>query len=183
MKMRLRHIPVRLSEIKFSYDETEVLVAYSLGSCVGVALWDPEYKVGGMAHVFLPYSRRRTGKGPVGEQGETVVPGFAGCNRRHIGKYGERAVPYLVSGLLKMGCRRENLMASIAGGASVIMGLSPPFGDIGLLNSLAVQESLTKEKIKIAGKDIGGNHGRTVRLYIGSGRVTVSSIHHPETDL
>ncbi len=36
------------------------------------------------------------------------------------------------------------------------MGLSPPFGDIGLLNSLAVRESLTtKEKIKIAGKDIG----------------------------
>ena len=33
-----------------------VLVSLGLGSCVGVALYDPERKVGGLAHIMLPSS-------------------------------------------------------------------------------------------------------------------------------
>ena len=32
----------------------EELVAYSLGSCVAICLWDPVTKVAAMAHVVLP---------------------------------------------------------------------------------------------------------------------------------
>lgn len=153
-------VPVGLREVKVSKDDADVLVAYSLGSCVGVALWDSKFKVGGMAHVFLPYKL---------EGGD-----------RQFGKYGETAVPYLVSRLLGIGCRRENLEARIAGGANVIPDLSFPFGDIGLLNVKAVCESLSREKIPISGQDTGGRYGRTMRLYIDSGKVTISSTHHNE---
>jgi len=212
MQMGLRCIQVGLSEIKFSQDETEVLVAYSLGSCVGVVLWDPEYRVGGMAYVFLPYSRAAANREPLGKSHEAagplsfgggIEPGdgielgdgiethvrrtrpapVPGGNGEPPGKYGEAAVKYLVARMLGLGCRRENLAAAIAGGASVIKGLSPPFGDIGSLNSQVVESTLIKERIRIAGKDTGGNHGRTVRLYIGSGKVTVSTIHHSEIEL
>ncbi len=204
--MGLKCIQVGLSEIKFSQDETEVLVAYSLGSCVGVALWDAEYRLGGMAHVFLPYSRAAANREPPGnsheepstfsldgtresgggikththEMGPALV---SGGNGEPPGKYGEAAVEYLVARMLGLGCRRENLTAAIAGGASVIKGLSPLFSDIGSLNSQVVESTLAKERIRITGKDTGGNHGRTVRLYIGSGKVTVSTIHHPEIEL
>ncbi len=156
-------IPVKFSEVKFSQDDTEILVAYSLGSCVGVALWDPQCRAGGMAHVFLPYR--------------------LGNNQEPYGKYGETAVPYLISGLLSMGCKRENLEARIAGGANVISGLSSVFGDIGTMNIQAVREALSKEHIPVAGQHIGGNNGRTMRLYIDSGKVTVSSIHDVETEI
>ena len=139
------------------------MVAYSLGSCVGVALWDHELRAGGMAHVFLPYK-------------------LEGSDRS-FGKYGETAVPYLVSRLLSVGCRRENLEAKIAGGANVLPDVSFTFGDIGMLNIQAVCESLAKENIPISGQDTGGDYGRTMRFYIDSGKVTISSTHHNEIEI
>jgi len=146
-------VPVKLSEVKFSKDEAEVLVTYSLGSCVGVALWDPQCKAGGMAHVFLPHKSRN--------------------DDEPFGKYGDTAVPYLVSGLLDLGCKKENLQAWLAGGANVIPELATPWGDIGAMNARAVREALSKEGIRVAGERLGGNQSRTMGLYIGSGKVIV----------
>jgi len=151
----MKLVPVKLAQIKFSQDDTAVLVAYSLGSCVGVAMWDHEFRAGGMAHVFLPHKLRDA--------------------QESLGKYGETAIPYLISGLLDMGCKRENLQAWIAGGANVIPGLCSPLGDIGAMNVRAVREALKAAGIPVAGEDLGGSHSRTMRLYIGSGKVTVCS--------
>lgn len=41
----------------------DVLVTYSLGSCIGVALYDPEACVGGMIHCMLPLSKIDPAKG------------------------------------------------------------------------------------------------------------------------
>ena len=34
----------------------EVLVTYSLGSCIGLSLYDPVARVGGLLHAMLPLS-------------------------------------------------------------------------------------------------------------------------------
>ena len=78
-------------------------------------------------------------------------------------------------GLLDMGCKKENLRAWIAGGANVIPSLVSPVGDIGAMNVRAVREALRKEGIRVAGEHLGGNYSRTMRLYISSGKVTVST--------
>ena len=153
--MDMNLVPVGFCEVKFSKDDEAVLVAYSLGSCVAVSLWDPECRAGGMAHVFLPHKLR-----------DTDEP---------LGKYGETAIPCLISGLLDMGCKKENLRAWIAGGANVIPSLVSPVGDIGAMNVRAVREALRKEGIRVAGEHLGGNYSRTMRLYISSGKVTVST--------
>ena len=51
-------IRVRISETKVAKGDA-VLVCYGLGSCVAVALYDPEQEVGGLAHVLLPGSPRQ----------------------------------------------------------------------------------------------------------------------------
>ena len=47
---------VNISDMKFSKDSEDVIVTYSLGSCLGVTAFDPEAGVGGMIHCLLPNS-------------------------------------------------------------------------------------------------------------------------------
>lgn len=50
------NIVVGVSDMKVSKDPDSVLVTYSLGSCIGVAIWDRMAHVGGMLHFMLPES-------------------------------------------------------------------------------------------------------------------------------
>ena len=54
--MPKRRIIVDISDAKVSNDPADVLVTYSLGSCIGVCLYDRAAKVGGMLHYLLPNS-------------------------------------------------------------------------------------------------------------------------------
>ncbi|MGQ9653162.1 MAG: chemotaxis protein CheD [Thermodesulfobacteriota bacterium] len=47
---------VGIAELQVSADPSETLVACSLGSCIGIAIYDPEVRVGGMLHFILPDS-------------------------------------------------------------------------------------------------------------------------------
>ena len=51
-----KKIVVNISDGKISTDPNAVLTTYSLGSCIGVSLYDPAAKVGGMLHYQLPSS-------------------------------------------------------------------------------------------------------------------------------
>lgn len=169
-------IVVGLAEVKVSTRTEEVLVAYSLGSCVGVALWDPVAVAGGLAHVVLP---SRTGM---------LVSGRSACSGRpdepgSPGKYADAAVPYLISRLRENGCETNRLRAWVAGGAHVLRGLEWPFTDIGLANARAVVEALKALGVAPPRKDVGADYGRTMRLHVADGRVTVSSIGRTEREI
>ncbi|MBW1614820.1 MAG: chemotaxis protein CheD [Deltaproteobacteria bacterium] len=50
------YIIVGVADMKVSDDPGSVLITYSLGSCIGVAIYDPAAKVGGLLHYMLPES-------------------------------------------------------------------------------------------------------------------------------
>jgi chemotaxis protein CheD len=50
-------VTVGISDMKVSNNVKETLITYSLGSCIGVLIWDPLVKVGGLLHYMLPDSR------------------------------------------------------------------------------------------------------------------------------
>ena len=50
-------IIVGIADMKVTDDQTASLITYSLGSCIGVALYDPAVKVGGLLHFMLPESK------------------------------------------------------------------------------------------------------------------------------
>ena len=48
---------VHVSDAKVSRGLDDVIITYSLGSCIGVSLYDPAIHVGGMLHYQLPDSK------------------------------------------------------------------------------------------------------------------------------
>ena len=49
-------VVIGLAELAVSNNPNAVLTTYSLGSCLGVAVYDPVAKVGGLMHAMLPDS-------------------------------------------------------------------------------------------------------------------------------
>lgn len=120
------------------------LVAYGLGSCVAMCLWDAEARVAGMAHIVVP------GEDPNGAPN----PRFA-----------RSALPALVSVMRAYGSRGEprRLIARLVGGAQVLpmmsrSGLAP----VGDANSRALREALADAGVTIHAHDLGGGSGRSV---------------------
>lgn len=133
----------------------DVIRTTGLGSCVGVALYDPTCKVAGLAHVMLPLSPT-TGKP---------------FNRA---KYANTALPDLVKLMEKRGASQQKMWAKMAGGAQMFS-----FADqsdlmrIGPRNVEAVKQALSQLGIPVIAEDTGGNYGRTIELSSINGILTV----------
>jgi len=122
----------------------EALVAYGLGSCVALCLWDPASRVAGMAHVVLP------GEDPAGKPNA---------------KFARSAVPALLERMQAQGAGRDprRFVARLAGGAQVLsMGGSGAMPRIGEQNARAVQDALAEAGVPVEAHDLGGSKGRSV---------------------
>jgi len=136
-----------------------LLVTYGLGSCVGIALYDPKCNVGGLAHILLNDSTK------------FVKPNATTVN---LAKFADTAVPYLIEQMVALGARRQNLTATIAGGAS-LFNFNADTGNVGDKNIEASKAALQQERIKIVHEEVGGSCGRTMRLFVNSGEVTITT--------
>ncbi len=158
---------VAIGKIVASDAPDNVLVAYGIGSCVAVCLYDPTAQIGGVLHALLP-----------------TAPGENGQNNSNPAKFVDQGTPLLVEALLKLGARRSRLIAYLCGGARVLSALElDDFLNIGERNVLAAESALRAERIRVRARATGGCIGRTVRLYVADGRVTVRSLKHGEQAL
>lgn len=155
---------VRIAEVRAARAPTR-LVTFGLGSCVGVSLYDPQTKTGGMAHVMLPDSRLSS-------------------DRTSPGKFADTAIDRLIFEMGPLGAERSRLVAKLLGGATMfapsakITGLS-----IGLRNVMAAREHLTRLGIPVIAEDVGGRKGRTVVFDLSNGTVTVRTFGQPTKTL
>lgn len=170
-------IPVDMGETRISRSSGEKLVAFGLGACVGVCLYDPLTSVAGMVHIVLP---------------QTLAPSRAGIPNAEVsslpGKSADTAVPHLIQELEKQGAKLPRLRAAIAGGARIFKSpiikageTSSSLGpvsrlEIGLRNIEAVRVLLSQFEIPIFAENVGGTCGRTVTLLPGVGHVFVRII-------
>ena len=139
--------------------EYGVITTVGLGSCVGIGLYDNSSKVGGLAHILLSESRQFQKKG----------------RELNTAKYADTAIPALIGEMEKIGAKRSRLQAKIAGG-SQLFSFNHTGVSVGRRNIDAVQSALKKLNIPIVGEDVGGSHGRTMRLFVENGRVTISTV-------
>jgi chemotaxis protein CheD len=160
-----------MAEIKVSTRLTDRLVAYGLGACIGLCIYDPSLRIAGLAHVVLPATQPTFAFAAASEQRKAGA--FAG-------KFADSAVPKLIEEVCRCGGKRDNLVAAIVGGAHIFSTLggssTPSRLEIGARNVLAVTEALEFERIPIVAKDVGGSHGRTVTLKACDGSVSVRPI-------
>jgi chemotaxis protein CheD len=149
-------IVVGMGEIQVSRNHSTVLACLGLGCCIAVCAYDPVSKVGGMAHIVLPYSDRETKDGS--------------------GKYANTAVPLLLQEMAKQGGARSRLIVKLVGGAQLPLtpGLDSAF-KTGESNMAETEAALVREKIAIAAADTGGNKGRSVRMFLDTGKVIVKT--------
>ena len=142
--------------MKISTDPDDVIVTYSLGSCIGVTLYDPGACVGGMIHCMLPLSKIDPVKAKVNPQ-----------------MFTDTGVPTLIQGLLDLGAQKKNLIAKVAGAAKLLD--EKGMFRIGERNYTVLRKIMWKNNILIAAEDTGGTVARTVYLYMDSGKTVVRS--------
>lgn len=157
---------VSIGEIVVSDAPRDILVAYGLGSCVGICAYDPMTRVGGILHALLPASPT------------------SGEAKGNPAKFVDRGVPLLIGCLEKLGARRNRLVIHLGGGAQMLT--MPGFNNslnIGSRNVLAAQAILKATGLRIRAEATGGHAGRTIKLYIANGQVTVKTLGQGEQPL
>jgi chemotaxis protein CheD len=119
------------------------LTCIGLGSCVGIAIYDLQAGIGGVAHAMLPRY----------EEGRDKI---------NASKYADSAIMIMVDELLEMGVSRGHLRAKMAGGAQMFSFISSDTLNIGLRNSESARATLRGENIPLLAEDVGGTRGRTI---------------------
>ena len=144
-----------------SNDASAELATYSLGSCLGIAIFDPVKKVGGLLHIMLPDSKIDPAKA-------ANVPFM----------FVDTGVPRLFQAACNLGAERRRLVIKVAGGAQLLD--EKGVFNIGERNTIALKNLLTRNGYTIQSGDFGGLSSRTLRMDLNTGNVTIKS---PGTDL
>ncbi len=143
-------IVVGVADMKVSNDPDAALITYSLGSCIGVAIYDPVATVGGLLHYMLPDSKIDGRKA-----------------QRNPCIFGDTGIPLLFKEAYKIGAQKNRLKVIVAGGAQILdqTGLF----NIGKRNYTLVRKIFWKNNVMVDFEDVGGSVNRTLRLEIKTG--------------
>lgn len=132
------------------------IVTYALGSCLGITMYDPLAKVGGLVHVMLPDS--------------SIGCGMA---QRQPGLFVDTGMPALLDAMTRAGSSRDRLRITVAGGASLSVSGKDHF-QIGERNVRALDAWMAAAGLRLAAREVGGsNCARTMTLAVSSGAVEI----------
>ena len=158
---------VGISDMAVSRDGSAVITTHSLGSCVGVTVYDPLSGAGGMLHCQLPDSH-------------------ANANRdsKAAATFADTGVAALIEAVARLGCvaDRRRLVVTACGGASMFDGAKGgrPAADaavstlqVGKRNVAAVRKALWQAGLLLVGQDFGGHAPRNMSLRLRDGAVAV----------
>lgn len=157
-------IEVGLGRVEIA-SSPSVLVTRGLGSCVGITLYEPNKKIGGLAHAMMPsYANARFKSNPA--------------------KFVDTAISLMVEKLVEKGCKVNDLEAKLVGGAHMFSSIPKnSFLNIGIKNVNVAKERLSSYGIKLVSEDTGNNYGRTVYFDLATGKVKVKTLFSGEKEL
>lgn len=136
----------------------DTLTTLGLGSCIGVALYDPQTKVTGLLHCMLPDSH-------------------AIKNNNNLAKFADSGIDEMLRQMMIRGANKQRIVAKIAGGAQMFsLNSANSILKVGDRNIAAVKERLKMHNIKIVSEDCGENYGRTVEIYSETGEYKIKSL-------
>ncbi|GEK88811.1 chemotaxis protein CheD [Alkalibacterium putridalgicola] len=153
-------IKVGISDYKLATAPNQ-LVTIGLGSCVGIALYAPESKIGALSHIMLPDSSS-----------------FSDTSK--WAKFANLALPNIVNELREQ-TKETKILAKIAGGASMFTFTNESQTlQIGLRNIEAVKATLTELEIPIVSEHVGGKMGRSMYVDLNDFNVKVRMVNREE---
>lgn len=143
----------------------DAITTLGLGSCVGVALFDPTSRCGGLAHVMLPDS--------------TAIR-----NNSNKAKFADTGIEELIRQMEAQGASRRRMTAKIAGGAQMFaFSNTSDMVRIGERNVEACKKKLAELGIRVIAEDTGLNYGRTIEFYTETGMLLVKAVGRPVKEI
>jgi len=134
----------------------DFLITHALGSCLGLTVYDPVARVGGLLHAMLPLSKINKEKA-----------------RSNPHMFVDTGVPVIFKTLYEMGAQKKRLIVKAAGCGNPL-GKNQMF-KIGERNHILLKKLLWKNSVLLEAEDVGGTKSRTVRFDVSTGQVTISS--------
>jgi chemotaxis protein CheD len=134
----------------------DVLVTHVLGSCLGVLIYDPVEKIGGLLHAMLPLSTVNLSKA---EENPCM--------------FIDTGLPALLEAFYNAGGQKSRMVVKAAGCGN-LLGKNELF-EIGERNHKALKDVLTESNIGLESEDIGGTENRTVHFELSTGQITLSN--------
>lgn len=157
-------IRVGMADYKVGHAPSTI-ISYGLGSCIGISLYDPQAKVGGLLHIMLPDSTQAR---------PTDNPA----------KFADTGLPLMLKDVLALGASRTNLVAKIAGGAQMFaFANATDIMRVGTRNAEAAKKILKELNIRLIAEDTGGSYGRTVSIDMNTGVYTVKTIDKGQKEI
>jgi len=142
--LNTKTVDVDTGEIRVS-SEPVILQAIALGSCVALAAYERNLKIGGLAHIMLPGKSRSS---------------------KNNTRYAEDAIQTLFESVKKLGADISNLEISIVGGANILQE-----GDVPDKVIESVLDYLKKLHLELNCMRVGGIERRSAFLNTTSGEV------------
>jgi chemotaxis protein CheD len=155
---------VGISDLKVSNHPGDILITYALGSCIGITVFDPKARVGGLLHFMLPDSTLDSNKA------KTMPAMFA-----------DTGITLLFKSCYAIGAEKKRMIVKVAGGASILDDTN--YFRIGQKNITAMRKIFWRNNVLIDGEDTGENFNRTVKLELSSGRCILKSSNGTVKDL
>lgn len=133
------------------------IIGTTLGSCIGVCLFDQVNRISGMNHFLL--------------SGELIISNFL---QDKTARYGQYAMEILIGEMVKIGARRERMIAKVFGGAHMLKSMGTHIKNkVSNANIVFIRQYLKLEEIPCVAEDSGGESARKIMFFTNSGKVLV----------
>jgi chemotaxis protein CheD len=149
-------VVVGVADMRLSRTRGDSIVTYSLGSCIGVTIYDPVALVAGILHFMLPES--------------SLSPDKAEANPY---MFADTGIPAMFREAYRLGAAKERLVVKAVGGSQVL----DPNGmfNIGKRNIIAMRKIFWQNGVLMGATALGGAVNRTVTIHVSTGEVHVKT--------
>jgi chemotaxis protein CheD len=151
-----KRVTVGVADMKLSNSPGDVLITHALGSCIGIAIYDPVATVGGILHFMLPDSAVN----PVRAQESPWM-------------FGNVGIPNFFKQAYELGAVKARLIIKVAGGAQFLD--EKEFFAIGKRNHTMMRKLFWQNGILTKAEHVGGTISRTLYMEMSTGRVWIST--------
>jgi chemotaxis protein CheD len=134
--------------------EGAVLIAPNLGSCIGLAVFEPRLRIGAMIHCLLPLSKSDPEKA---------------ANNPFL--YVDTGLSTLFSKFFERGADKRGLVIIGVGGANI--NDDNNVFEVGKKNITVLRKFLWKNNLLLSAEDLGESFSRTLSLDTSTGKVSL----------
>jgi chemotaxis protein CheD len=151
-----RKLVVGVGGLLVSNQLNVILTTYSLGSCLGITIYDPVSHAGGLLHAMLPDS--------------AINPAKA---KAQPAMFVDSGVPALFRAAYELRAQKQRMQICVVGGAQFLDKTG--FFNIGQRNYSRFSALIQENGLTLKAEEIGGFVSRTVQLNLGTGEVRIKT--------